>query len=56
MRNFFHIQSCLVAWEVEDKNKMNFCLIFSIFSLILSKSWKNCKKYLSSQFKMYQTL
>ena len=33
LRNFFHIQFCVVAWEMEDTNKINFCLIFSILCL-----------------------
>ena len=31
LRDFFHIQFCVVAWDMEDRNKINFCLIFSIF-------------------------
>jgi len=31
LRNFFDIQLCVVAWEMENRNKINFCLIFSIF-------------------------
>jgi len=31
LRDFFHIQFCVVAWEMEDRNKIDFCLIFFIF-------------------------
>ena len=30
-RNYCHIQFCVVAWEMEDKNKINF--LFNIFFL-----------------------
>ena len=33
LRHFFRIQFCVVAWEKEDMNKINFCLKFSIFCL-----------------------
>ena len=28
LRNFFHIQFCLVAWGMEDTNKINFLFNF----------------------------
>jgi len=56
LRNFFHVQFCVVAWETEDRNKINIPLIFSIFVLNQTKKGKKLKNIKAISSKCTRTV